>query len=163
MRAFILRGVIPCLLLLLAPPLLAATLEGRWRLVEQYRGSGQANLVAGGPALTLEFTRGEGGLSARIWAGEDHSSAVPWLTIVADCGPLPVTVDELTFLPGERGVQARYRLSPPGGDGNELEVVERYAIAEGGRALTGTVHVIALKDGEGQGSYVLRRRFERAP
>ena len=161
------RWTILLLALLIVLPALAATprqtVEGRWRLVEQYRGSGGANLLEGGQALHLEFGRAETGLRARVWSGEDPSKVVPWLSAVGECGPLPVTIDEIAFLKGERGVRARYRIAPPGQDGIEYEVVEQYAVTEGGGALAGTVHVTALKEGEEEGSYVLRRRFERVP
>jgi hypothetical protein len=151
------------LALLPAAVLQAATLEGRWKLVEQRYGSGRANLVAVEPPVRLEFYLAESRLSGRIWVEGDRSKPLPWPSFPSEHGPLPVEVRQLTIGAGSDVARARYRVRLAESEGEVLEVVEEYRLAEKGRVLVGTVTVAFPADGPSRGSYVLQRRFEREP
>jgi hypothetical protein len=149
---------------LLAAPARAGSPEGLWRLEEQRYGTGAANLAPADEPVWLEIMREGAGLTARIWAGEDRSLALPWPAFVADRGPLPVEVLERHLDPVDGAVRARYRVRPAldPGDDLVLEVVEQYLVAPDGDTLTGTLTVTFHRQEETRGSYVLHRRFRRA-
>ena len=151
------------LALLPAAVLPAATLEGRWKLVEQRHGSGRANLVAVEPPVKLEFYLVESRLAGRIWVEGNQAKALPWPSFSSEHGPLPVEIRQLVIGAGSDVARARYRVSLSESDGEILEVTEEYRLAEKGRALVGTVTVASPADGPSRGSYVLQRRFEREP
>ena len=140
---------------------LAASPEGRWRLVEQRYEAGAANTMADGPALRLEFTREGGRLAARMWAGDDASAAVPWPAFSASEGKRAALVLERgeDALAGE--VTVRYRIPPATGDDLVLDVTERYKVSSDGATLEGTVEVRFLGGDKNRGGYTLHRRFER--
>jgi hypothetical protein len=153
--------------LLLAVPLIGAErpggLEGRWRLVEQRFGSGQADLVLAEAPPRIEFARIGGRLAGSLWSGPDSSKAIPWPAFTTHDGGLPLRIRELSFSPDGRRVRAVYRVRRAAGGGEFVEVAEEYEALEDGKALEGTVRVTALEEGKPQGSYLLRRRFEREP
>ena len=139
------------------------TLVGKWKLVEQRYGSGNANLVSFEAFVRLEFFVSEGRLVGRIWAGEDPAKALVWPALLTEHGPHPVDVRQITIDPGANLARAVYRPRPSSPDGEALEIVEEYRVADGGSVLLGTVTIKSLGPGEAAGSYILRRRFEREP
>jgi hypothetical protein len=145
----------------LAPAALAASLEGRWRLVEQRYEAGAANMMADETPLYLEFTRGAGGLAARMWAGADVSAAVPWPAFSSQAGPSALEVRERgeDAIAGE--VKVSYRVHPSPGDDLVLEVTESYRVSKDGSALEGTLQVKFSGGERNRGGYTLHRRFER--
>jgi len=151
------------LALLPAAILQAATLEGRWKLVEQRYGSGRANLVALEPPVKLEFYLTESRLIGRIWVEGDGSKALPWPSFLSEHGPLPVEIRQLVIGAGSDVALTRYRVRLSEKDGETLEVTEEYRLGGKGRVLVGTVTVASPADGPSRGSYVLQRRFEREP
>lgn len=151
------------LTLLPAAVLQAATLEGRWKLVEQRYGSGRANLVSVEPPVKLEFYLAESKLAGRIWVEGDRSKALPWPSFPSEHGPLPVEIRQLVIGAGSDVALTRYRVRLSEKDGETLEVTEEYRLAEKAQALVGTVTVASPADGPSRGSYVLQRRFEREP
>lgn len=142
----------------------AATLEGRWKLVEQRYGTGGANLASIEAPVRLEFYLEGPGLAGRIWVAGGRSKALPWPAFVSEDGaPLPVQIQRSLFGAGNNLARAEYRVALPSQGGEVLEIVEVYRVLEGGAALTGTVTVTSLKRGKPQGAYLLHRRFEREP
>ena len=158
------RGAVAALTALLC---LAAvpvpTLEGRWKLVEQRYGSGNANLASIEAPVRLEFLASEGRLVGRIWAGEDRTRVLAWPALLTEHGPHPVEVRRITIDPRNNLARAVYRPRPSSPDGEALEIVEEYRVAEGGAELLGTVTVRSLGAEGAAASYVLKRRFEKAP
>ena len=139
------------------------TLEGRWKLVEQRYGSGNANLASVEAPVRLEFFVSGGRLVGRIWAGEDRTRALDWPALLTEHGPHPVDVRQITIDPASNRARAVYRPRPSSPTGEPLEIVEEYRVADGGSVLLGTVTNKSLGPGEAAGSYILRRRFEREP
>src|SRR5262245_16224426 len=141
----------------------APTLVGSWKLVEQRYGSGNANLASVEAPLRLEFFASEGRLVGRIWAGEDRSKALAWPALLTEHGPRPVDIRQISIDAGSNVARAVYRPRPSSPESDVLEIVEEYRVVEEGAALLGTVTIRSLGRGEASGSYVLQRRFERAP
>lgn len=146
-----------------------SSIEGRWRLVEQHYGSGRGNLAAPEAPLRLDLSREGGRLSGLVWAGEDRSKALPWPSFLFDGRPAEVEVTERAVLDEGARVRVAYSVRPVARDPLFLEIVEDYAVSQGGRELAGTLTVRFLRTGEGataaadRGSYTLHRRFEREP
>ena len=141
----------------------APTLVGSWKLVEQHYGSGNANLASVEAPVRLEFFASGGRLVGRIWAGEDETKALAWPALLTEHGPRPVDIRQISIDAGTNVARAVYRPRPSSAESDVLEIVEEYRVAEEGAALLGTVTIKSLGRGEASGSYVLRRRFERAP
>ena len=141
----------------------AATIEGRWKLVEQRAGSGEANLVATDTPLRLEFRMSGASLAGRIWTAEKTPRSFPWPSFLSDRNPRPVDAARVVISPGSDEARAVYRVRTSGEGEPDLEVEEEYRLAEEGRALVGTVRITALEGGKPAGSYLLHRRFEREP
>lgn len=147
------------LLGLLATPAAAESLEGRWLMIEQYYGDGQANIVDKELPLYLEFTPEGDGWSVLVWPGDDRDKAVEWPAHVTRHGIRSVEVLEREVLGDGGGIRAKYELPPKGG--GSVVIDEKYSLDPSGKYLTGKATVQIFKDGEGKGSYVLNRRFER--
>jgi hypothetical protein len=147
--------------LLAAAP--ARTLEGRWKLVEQRFGSGNANLAPIEAPVRLEFYLSYGRLAGRIWAGEDTSKALSWPAMLTEHGPHPVDIRQIAIDPASNLARAVYRPHPSSPDGEVLEIVEEYRVVEGGSILQGSVTIRSLGPGDSTGSYLLVRRFTREP
>jgi hypothetical protein len=145
--------------LLAAAP--APTLEGRWKLVEQRYGSGNANLAAIEAPVRLEFFLANGRLAGRIWSGEDPTKALSWPAMPTEHGPHPVDIRQIAIDPATNLARAVYRPHPSSPEGELLEIVEEYRVVEGGSILQGSVTIRSLGPGKSSGSYVLQRRFER--
>jgi hypothetical protein len=141
----------------------AATLEGRWRLVEERAGTGRANLAAPVAPLRLEFYPSGAALAGRIWTAEKPSRAFPWPSFRTEQGSLPIQLDERTVSPAGDRARALYRVKAPDGGDAELQVEEEYRLTEGGDVLLGELRIAVREQGESRGSYTLRRRFEREP
>ena len=141
----------------------ASSLEGRWKLVEQHYGSGEANLASIEAPTRLEFFVSGGRLAARIWAGEDRANALAWPSLLTEHGPHPVEIRQLSINPASNLARAVYRPKPATPNAEIVEIIEEYRVAEGGGALLGTVTVSALGPDGPAGSYVLKRRFVREP
>jgi hypothetical protein len=139
----------------------SSTLVGRWTLVEQRYGSGSANLAGPEAPVRLEFLVSEGKLVGRVWAGRDRSRVFPWPSLPVQDGPRSIDIREITIDPVMHRARAVYRPAPATPDGDLLEIVEEYKVAEEGAALLGTVTVRRLGAARVSGSYILRRRFER--
>jgi hypothetical protein len=137
----------------------AATLEGRWILVEETYGAGGADLTRHKPPLTIEFAREGGSLAGTI--RESPAVAAQRWPIAGPAGaPIAAGDLEVALGPGEDRVRARY-LTPENDDRFRLHVVEEYRVSEDGAYLIGTMTVTFLREGEPRGSFVLHRRFER--
>ena len=149
--------VVVCVLLV--TPVAAQSLEGRWLMVEQFYGDGQANIVDKELPLYLEFTPDGDGWSVLVWPGDDRDKAVDWPAHVTRHGIQSVEVLEREVLDGGRGIRAKYELPPKGG--GVVVIEEKYSLDPSGEFLTGKASVNILKNGEDKGSYVLNRRFER--
>jgi hypothetical protein len=141
-------------------PAAAATLEGRWKLVEETYGAGGSNLMRHKPPETMEFVREAGGLAGTIRIGA--AGAQRWPLSAPGGAHAASTGEDVTFSPGEDHVHAHY-LTPENADHFHLDIVEDYRVSEDGASLTGTMTVTFLQDGEPRGSYVLHRTFERQP
>jgi len=141
----------------------AGTIEGRWRLVEQTAGEGKANLASADAPLRLEFRMTGASLAGRIWTAEKTPRSFPWPAFVSDRSPRPVDATRIVISPGSDSARAVYRVRTSGEGEPDLEVEEEYRLAEGGRALVGTVRITSLEGGKPAGSYLLHRRFEREP
>lgn len=152
-------AAVASLLCLAAYP--GGTLEGRWKLVEQRRGSDTANLASSEAPVRLEFSLAGGKLQGRIWAGTDRNDSQPWPAMQTEQGPVRVEVRELTIAPAARRARAAYLVKPSKAGGESLEIVEEYSLSEDGQSLAGTVTVTSSGAGVGKGSYTMHRRFER--
>jgi hypothetical protein len=157
-------GVFACLLaaFLIAAAPVPPRLEGEWVLVEQTYGRGQANLADTDEPLRLELYRDTNELRGRMWRGDQRSQRRDWPAVVADDRTLPVEVTSRREDPTARSAEVRYRVRPAD-DGLILEVLETYRIEPGTDQLVGRVEVTFRLGGDERGSYVLHRRFERAP
>jgi hypothetical protein len=140
-----------------------ATLEGRWKLVEEHAGSGHSNLAAPDAPLRLEFRISGSTLEGRIWTVEKPPRSYPWPSFATEHGTLPLRLEGKVFSPASDQARVAYRVQSPEGGDSELRVEEEYRLAEGGNVLLGTVRITALEGGAGRGSYKLQRRFEREP
>ena len=149
------------LLLLAAYP--SPSLEGRWKLVEQRYGSGQAGRVIIDPPVRLEFFVSGGKLAARIWPALSSSHPMEWPAYLSEHAAHRVEVRQVLIHPGENIARAVYRVKPASSDGDEVEIREEYRLAEEGGALVGTVRVTAIGKEGTAGTYVLQRRFVREP
>jgi hypothetical protein len=103
------------------------------------------------------------GLTGKIWTGDSRAAAVTWPAFDAGSGLLPLQIETRTLGRSSGLVRADYTVEPSPSDGLLLRVVEEYRLAEDGNSLVGEVTVTFLRDGQSRGSYVLHRRFERAP
>ena len=158
------RAAVALLLLCLAiPGLEAATLEGRWKLVEQRAGSGRANLASPEAPLRLEFYLAGSALAGRIWTAEVPSRPFPWPSFGTAPGSPSIQVERLVISPASDRATAVYRVQTGGGEDSILRVEEDYRLSEGGGTLLGTVKVTSLERGAPAGSYRLQRRFQREP
>ena len=84
-----------------------------------------------------------------------------WPAFLDASGPLPVTPLAVVVDPAAGTAEARYLVGQDPVGGLQLEVVERYALSEDGTTLSGNVTVTFVRDGRTEGSFELRRRFER--
>jgi hypothetical protein len=141
----------------------AATIEGRWKLVEQSTGAGKANLVSADAPLRLEFRMTGASLAGRIWTAEKSPRPFPWPSFFSERNLLPVDAARVVISPGSDAARAVYRVRTSGNGDLDLEVEEEYRLAEDGRALVGTVRITSLEGGKPSGSYLIHRRFEREP
>jgi hypothetical protein len=162
-RLCLAAGILLALLPAVARPAPPAFPEGRWTLVRQTYGRGDANLAAPENPPHLEFLRDGSGWSARIWAGEATEQALPWPAWIAEGEALPLVVESWKVDPAAGTVEVRYRVKPSAGDDVVLAVVEAYELTEDGEALVGTLTATFLDGDETRGSFVLNRRFERKP
>src|SRR2546426_319506 len=96
-------------ILLGIPALQAATLEGRWKLVEERAGSGRANRVSPEAPLRLEFFLAGAALEGRVWTAENPSRAFPWPSFGTDRGPLPIQIESRSIAPAGDAARAVYR------------------------------------------------------
>jgi hypothetical protein len=139
------------------------SLEGRWLLVEQRYGKGEADHASTDQPVRLEFVRDGGTVAGTIRAGSGESVAARWPAMVVDGEPQEIRVEEYRTGRDSEWVRASYTVPPRPGDDLMLKVVEEYRVSTGGKELVGTVTVSFMRDGEPRGSYVLHRRFERQP
>lgn len=142
-----------------ALPAAAATLEGRWALVEETYGAGGLDLTRNKPRVTIEFVRESGSLVGRIRLAPE-AVAERWPISGPADRPVVAKDVELRIAPQEDGVRARY-LTPENEDRFRLDVVEEYRVSDDGAFLIGTMTVTFLREGETRGSFVLHRRFQR--
>ena len=155
-----------------------ASLEGRWRLVEQRYAKGGRNLAHSENAVHLELVRGIAGVGGRIWAGDDPSQARAWPALVgqscpsessdaevrcADGREVPVTIVERSFDAAAGLVSVRYEARPTEEPDFHLEIEESYRVSADGSELNGDMTVRFKRAGESRGSFVLHRRFAREP
>lgn len=143
----------------------ALSLEGKWILINQRYGQGNANLANIEKPVYLEFTYIGSQLHGKIWAESDQSEtlteALSWPAFVNDNGLVPVEVIKIVIDNISGTAYAHYRVKPSSNDDLILDILEQYQITEQGKALKGEMKV-SLKQGEtNRGSFVLHRRFER--
>lgn len=131
-----------------------ASVEGEWRLVEQFYEAGSNNLA---PAAPVRLGFGADG--PRIWV--DGELAASWPAFAGEDGPVPIELVERVAAPEGRGVSAVYRVYPEGGTEFHLDVTESYTLDEAGEQLAGRLEVRFVRHGEARGAYTLHRRFER--
>ena len=141
----------------------SGSVEGRWILVEQHYGEGRSNLAPDEQPVKLEFVHEGGRLTGRVWAGAAEAEAVPWPAPPVRGESVQPRVRDFSSSPQLDRVRVEYSVEPSPGDGLVLEVVEEYRLIDDGKALEGSVRVAFVRDGEPRGSFVLHRRFERAP
>jgi hypothetical protein len=156
----ILAGILLAVSAAAAPA--AATIEGRWRLVDPGREAGRPGEAAFEAAPRLECALEGAALACRALTAEAPPRAFEWPAFVSEAGPLPVIVHERILDARTGRLFARYevRLPPPGD--RRLRIVEEYRLEDRG-ALAGTVRLTLVEDGEEAGSWVVRRRYEREP
>jgi len=156
---------LPCLLAIGALPA-AGSIEGRWRLIEAGRGSGEARPTSPGETRWIEFQRdpaglGGSGLTGRTWTAGSAATPRAWPSFDSEGTPLPVRVEALAVEPGFSGVSVRYRAGPLRPGGREIVIEESYRLGDGGRSLEADIRVTDVVDGEDGGSYLLHRRYGR--
>jgi hypothetical protein len=134
-----------------------AALDGRWVLVEQLYEGGGAGLAPSDPPLRLEVSRSVLGLEINFLRGERR---FPWPSLVADEGPVPITVLERSEDPGGTWVRVRWSARRGGEDADLVEVEQALAAASADR-LEETIRITLLFEGEARGGYTLTRRYER--
>ncbi|HXI03392.1 MAG TPA: hypothetical protein VNI57_09465 [Candidatus Saccharimonadales bacterium] len=134
---------------------------GRWRLVEQTYGRGEANLEPAGGPLILEFIPQGAGFAGNIHPETAGVAARPWPAWQASGRDLPLQLLDPPGLTKGGAIRAHYLVKPSDGDSLVLEVQETYRVEPGGDSLTGTVEVTFRLGDETRGSYTLHRRFER--
>lgn len=156
-------GAALLLLMLPAAALASGTIEGHWVLVEQNYGKGKANFAPRDAVVHLEFAVEGAALTAKVWEGESRAAAVAWPAFDAGAGLLPLQMEERRIDRRSGTARAEYVVQPDPPDGVVLRIVEDYRVADKGASLIGTTTVFFLRGGEPRGSYVLHRRFERAP
>jgi hypothetical protein len=144
----------------------AAALDGRFRLVDQRYGGGEANLADDERPLRLDFTRSGVATSVTMRAGAASSPGFAWPAFLTDAGPLAIEMLERADDGAAGTLHARYRVHPS--DDLVLEIVEDYRMSDDGRSLAGTYTVFFFaQEATGasvpRGSYRLVRRFEREP
>ena len=103
------------------------------------------------------------GLTARVWEGESRAAAATWPAFDAGAGLLTLQIEERRIDRLSGTARAEYVVQPDPPDGVVLRIVEEYRVADKGASLIGTTTVFFQRGGEPRGSYVLHRRFERAP
>jgi hypothetical protein len=150
-----------------APPEAAAGAQaqvvGRWKLVEQRYGGGQANLADTERPVFLELEPGTAGLAGKIWAGDDPREARDWPAYVTDSGALPVEVLNRTEDLACPAVEVHYLVRPVPEEDLVLEITEHYDAADDGKTLVGWMRVTFTGGDRNRGNYVLQRRWERQP
>lgn len=144
-----------------AEPLKPDLLEGKWVLVEQSYGKGTSNLAKRAPGLHLQISVALGTPEVTVWS--DGESPQPWPSMTVDKAATPSEVLERTVDLNGGSLSARYRVTPPTEGGFTLDISETYSLSAGGDALNGTYTVKLSRDGEPRGSFMLHRRFVRAP
>lgn len=160
--------VFPALLLvliLLAPGALGSPppqLVGRWVLVEQTYGKGQANLADTDEPLQMEFRRESNRSQGQIWRGKNRSESRSWPVWVAEGKTLPAEAVQWEE-DSPQSLRVSYRVRPSEREKTRLHVVEHYRLIENGEALVGTVKVTFRNGAKEGGSFTLHRRFERMP
>jgi hypothetical protein len=153
--------ILAVLATLSAVALAGESIEGRWRLVEQSYGKGRGDIPEAGSPVLIEFRRTPTGITGRVWAGDEKTTAADWPMLFTADGPRPVRLREIESPPTGDRVRARYEVEPSGQEGGVLEIIEEYRLSDDGTALLGTVTVSLSHDGKSAGSYSIRRRFER--
>ncbi|UCF66903.1 MAG: hypothetical protein JSV80_14125 [Acidobacteriota bacterium] len=160
MYAFPLRICLCLTLVLLGiAPTLPGSLEGDWRLVEQYYNEGRHNFVDPADELRLSFSTREGLLVGEVaWAGGLGS----WPVYLIPDGF--ASIDDVTrFFDADSGTaRANYRVRPAPGDDLWLVVEESYRLdpADDSRLL-GTIHIAFERDGKRRGEFMWHRVFAR--
>ena len=142
-------------------PSVSGRLVGRFKLVEQTYEGGQANIAVAENPVHIEFTREQGRLEGRIWAGGDASHADAWPAFRADAGALAVRKTARIEDDGAGLIEVRYTVQPSADDDLVLEVIERYELTADGESLAGTMRVSFTGGDTNRGGYTLHRRFER--
>ena len=150
-----------------APPEAAAgalaQVVGRWKLVEQRYGGGQANLADTERPVFLELEPETAGLAGKIWAGDDPGEARDWPAYLTDRGALPVEVLNRTEDLACPAVEVHYLVRPVPDDDLVLEITEHYDATDDGRTLVGWMRVTFTGGDRNRGNYILQRRWERQP
>lgn len=156
------RLVISLALALWALPLLAAggpaTLEGNWRLAEQYYGEGEFNFHGSGEgALGIVFRPEEGRLLGTVtWEGGE----APWPAYPTPAGAAHLGAVEARVAPDMRSAFARYRVPPAPGDDTTLLVEESWRLDQEGRLLC-DVKVRFEREGRTRGGFTWHRVYRR--
>jgi len=146
-----------------AAPGAQAQVAGRWKLVEQRYGGGEANLADTERPVFLELEPGTTGFTGKIWAGDDPAEARDWPVYVTDSGALPVEVLNRAEDLACPAVEVHYLVRPVPDDNLVLEITEHYDATDDGKALVGWMRVTFTGGERNRGNYILQRRWERQP
>ena len=138
-----------------------ATIDGRWRLVEQTYGLGSAGSASEAPRLRIELEHASGRVAGQVWLAGHESRRASWPAMFRDDEPVPVLVVANEVSAAADGLRVRYVTADPHDERNVLEIEEEYRVVEDGAALVGSVSVRVRHDEKDVGGYRLHRRFER--
>ncbi|MDQ7007116.1 MAG: hypothetical protein Q9Q40_07775 [Acidobacteriota bacterium] len=161
--ARIVRGLFAfCVLLLGAGLAVVAsgptTLEGRWRLSEQYYGEGRHDFQGPGDRLEVVFrTRGAALTGRLLWADDLQAE---WPAYPAPGGAARLDRVRSTVAPDLRSATASYRVLPAPGDDTYLLVDEQWTLA-GDDRLECRVTLRFERRGRVRGGFAWHRVFVR--
>jgi hypothetical protein len=154
-------ALIIALALVSLPVVAGATVEGRWRLVDQTYGPDGSDLLRGRAPVRLELTLAPSGPRGRVWYEGDDRAPVEWPTPLAAPAVSETERPRIELSSSGNRIRARHAFAMEGEPDARLEIVEDYQVESAGSTLVGTVTLRLVRDGEPAGEYVLHRRFER--
>ncbi len=164
MKSLLVPLALVCLLCLFGAPASTTaapgptTLEGRWRLSEQYYGDGRHDFQGPGDRLEVVFRSEGAGLSGLVMWADDLEAA--WPAYPAPEGAARVEQVQTTVALDLRSATARYRVLPAPGDDTYLLVEEQWTVTAADR-LECRVNLRFERQGRVKGGFAWRRVFVR--